>query len=91
MPTINIPSALRNYTAQRASVHVPGATVAEALESLAEQYPELRRHIFEESGKLRNFVSVFVGEEDMRYLKRDATPLHENDTISLVPAVAGGV
>lgn len=91
MPTITIPSALRNYTAQRASVHVPGATVAEALESLAAHYPELRRHIFEESGKLRNFVSVFVGDEDVRSLKRDATPLQENDTVSLVPAVAGGV
>ena len=90
MPNILLPSALRTFTNQQASVNVPGKTVQEALSNLAERFPDLRRHVFEETGKLRNFVNVFVGDEDIRHLKQSETPVQEGDTISIVPAVAGG-
>lgn len=90
MPRILIPSPLRQYVEQRDSVEVPGATVGELLEQLTEQYPELRRHLFTPEGKLRSFVNVYVNDEDIRYLQRDATPVGDADTVSIVPSVAGG-
>ncbi len=90
MPRILIPTALRPYAERRDSVDLPAATVGELLEKLAAAYPELRRHLFSEEGKLRSFVNVYVNDEDIRYLKREATPLAEGDLISIVPSVAGG-
>lgn len=90
MALVNIPSALRSFTSQQTQVQAAGGSVGEVLQSLAQRYPELRRHLFTEQGRLRNFVTVFVGDEDIRYLQNEATPLRGNEVISIVPAVAGG-
>jgi adenylyltransferase/sulfurtransferase len=90
MPQIQIPSPLRQYSGKQASVEIPGATVGEALQGLVSQHPDLKRHLYTDDGKLRAFVNVYVNDEDMRYLQKEATALKEGDTISIVPSIAGG-
>jgi adenylyltransferase/sulfurtransferase len=64
--------------------------VGEALASLVSQHPDLKRHLYTGDGKLRQFVNVYVNDEDMRYLQKEATALKDGDTISIVPSIAGG-
>jgi molybdopterin converting factor small subunit len=88
---ILIPTALRSFTDSQPSVEVDGQTVGEVLSRLTERYVELRRHLYDDHGKLRNFVNVYVNDEDARYLQREGTPLRDNDVVSIVPSIAGGV
>ena len=89
--TVFIPTPLRPYSAQQSSVKVNAAqTVGEALANLVSQHPDLRKHLFSEDGKLRSFVNVYLNDEDIRFLAKDATPVKETDTITIVPSVAGG-
>jgi len=90
MPRIQIPSPLRQYSGKQASVDVPGQTVGDALAGLVSQHPDLKRHLYTEDGKLRAFVNVYVNDEDMRYLQKEATTVNDGDTISIVPSIAGG-
>src|SRR5471032_3303795 len=90
MAKVLIPTPLRQFTSKQDSVTVPGATVGEVLSALTAQYPDLRKQIFNDEGKLRSFVNVYLNDEDIRYLVKDATPAKDGDTISLVPSIAGG-
>ena len=90
MPKILIPTALRQFTGQQDSVEVAGATVADALAQLTAEYPNIKKNLFNEQGKLRSFVNVYVNDEDIRYLDKDATKLDGDETISIVPSIAGG-
>ncbi|MCK6558652.1 MoaD/ThiS family protein [candidate division KSB1 bacterium] len=90
MAYVVIPSALRGLTQQQSRFEVTGNTVGEVLAHLTQRYPDLRRHLLSEQGQLRKFVNVFVGEEDIRHLQQEATPVADSDEISIVPAVAGG-
>jgi molybdopterin/thiamine biosynthesis adenylyltransferase/rhodanese-related sulfurtransferase/molybdopterin converting factor small subunit len=90
MAKILIPTPLRQFADKHDSVEFQGTTVGEVLSSLAAQYPELGRQIFNDQGKLRSFVNVYLNDEDIRYLKKDATPVGGTDTLSIVPSIAGG-
>ncbi|MCL4812690.1 MAG: molybdopterin-synthase adenylyltransferase MoeB [Vicinamibacteraceae bacterium] len=91
MPTLlYVPTPLRSHVGQRDAVEVTGTTVREAIDDLLARYESLRTHLYDENGRLRRFINVYVNDEDIRYLQREATPLAEGDTISLVPSVAGG-
>ena len=87
---IVIPTALRQYAANHDAVDVEAESVEQALGDLVDRFDQLRRHLYADTGQLRNFVNVYVNEEDIRYLEKDATPLKEGDTISIVPSIAGG-
>jgi len=87
---ILIPTPLRPYAGKQSVVDVTAQTVGEALDDLVARHPELRKHLFSEDGKLRSFVNVYLNDEDIRYLSKEATPVKETDTISIVPSVAGG-
>lgn len=89
MANIKIPTPLRAYTGNESKVSADGATVAEALASLVEQYPELEQHLFNE-GKLRNFVNVFLGDEDIRFLDGVDTEIDEDEDLRIIPSIAGG-
>jgi adenylyltransferase/sulfurtransferase len=89
--TIHLPTALRLYAAQERAVTVEATTVGEALAALTGRHPELRRHLYDEQGRLRRFVNVFHNDEDIRHLQREATPLAAGDTLTLVPSIAGGM
>jgi sulfur-carrier protein adenylyltransferase/sulfurtransferase len=88
--TIHIPTPLRPFTDKLESVEVTGATVGELLADLTTRYQGLRKHLYADDGRLRNFVNIYLNDEDIRYLQREQTPVREGDTLSIVPSVAGG-
>src|SRR6202163_1185481 len=90
MAKVLIPTPLRQFTGKQDSVTVPGATVGAVLNALTAQYPDLRKQIFNDEGKVRSFVNVYLNDEDIRYLSKDTTPAADGDTVSLVPSIAGG-
>jgi molybdopterin converting factor small subunit len=90
MPKVHIPTPLRQYAGKQSAVDVKATSVADALSDLIAQHPELRRHLYTEDGKLRAFVNVYLNDEDIRYLQKEATLVSESDTISIVPSIAGG-
>jgi adenylyltransferase/sulfurtransferase len=90
MAKILIPTPLRQFADKKDSVQLTGSTVGEVLKSLTSQYAELRRHLYNDEGKLRSFVNVYVNDEDIRYLNKEATRLNDGDTVSIVPSIAGG-
>ncbi len=90
MAKILIPTPLRQYAGKQDAVQLAGQTVGEVLQSLTSQYSDLRRHLYNDEGKLRSFVNVYVNDEDIRYLSKEATPLKDGDTVSIVPSIAGG-
>src|SRR3989449_3803132 len=87
---IIIPTALRQYAANHDAVEVEAESVEQALGDLVDRFSQLRRHLYADDGRLRNFVNVYVNEEDIRYLETDGTPLKEGDIISIIPSIAGG-
>jgi molybdopterin converting factor small subunit len=90
MTKINIPTPLRQYAGKLPAVEVKAGTVAEALSGLVSKHPDLRRHLYTDEGKLRSFVNVYLNDEDVRYLQKEATAVTDGDTISIVPSIAGG-
>jgi len=89
--TIHIPTPLRPFTEKNESVEVSGATVGELLADLTKKYEGLRRHLYADDGRLRNFVNIYLNDEDIRYLQKEKTPVKPGDSLSIVPSVAGGV
>jgi molybdopterin converting factor small subunit len=90
MARILIPTALRQFAEKNDHVELGGTTAGEALQALAARFPELKKHLFNEEGKLRSFVNVYLNDEDIRYTGKEATPVKEGDTLSIVPSIAGG-
>ncbi len=88
--TIRVPTTLRTLTGGAASVDVDGATLSEVFESLESAHPGFRDRLLDDDGKLRRFVNVFVADDDVRFLDGLETPVPDGETVSIVPAVAGG-
>src|SRR6185436_12569790 len=91
MAKILIPTPLRPYTDKQDAVDASGATVGELLADLTRKHGGLKAHLYNDQGKLRSFVNVYVNDEDIRYLQKEQTPVAANDTVSIIPSVAGGV
>jgi molybdopterin converting factor small subunit len=87
---IMIPTPLRQFTDNSDSVVVEGHSVGEVLKNLCVAYAPLRRHLYADDGRLRNFVNVYVNDEDIRYLQKEATVVSEKDVVSIIPSIAGG-
>lgn len=90
MSVIRIPTPLRPYTNGNSQVTVSGETVGAALNDLTSQYPALRPHLFE-GDVLRSFVNIYLNQEDIRYQNGPETALKANDTLMIIPSIAGGV
>ena len=90
MATVRVPTQLRTLTGGASEVPVEGDTVADVLASLDTAHPGFRDRLFDDSGKLRRFVNVFVADEDVRFLQGLDTEVADGQTVSIVPAVAGG-
>ena len=88
--TVRVPTTLRTLTAGASEVSVEGATVGEVVSALEGSYPGFRDRLLDENGKLRRFVNVFVSDDDVRFLQGLDTPVPAGETVSIVPAVAGG-
>ena len=90
MAKILIPTALKQYAEGQEEVDLEAGTVDEALADLTGRYPGLKKHLYNESGALRNFVNIYLNDEDIRYLDQLNTRLKDGDTVSILPALAGG-
>ena len=87
---ILIPTPLRPYTDKQEAVEATGATIGELLNDLTTKYAGLKAHLYNEQGKLRSFVNIYLNDEDIRYMQKDQTPVAAGDTVSIIPSVAGG-
>jgi molybdopterin synthase sulfur carrier subunit len=86
---VQIPAPLRQHTDGNDTVEARGTTVKEVLDDLGRQYPAITQRLFD-SGQVRRFVNVYLNDEDIRYLANLQTAVKEGDTVSIIPAVAGG-
>ena len=91
MAKILIPTPLRPYTDKQDAVDASGATVGELLADLTRKHAGLKAHLYNDQGKLRSFVNIYLNDEDIRYLEKEQTAVKADDTISIIPSVAGGV
>ena len=85
-----LPVALRHLTGNQDEVDLNGKDVGEVMNELVNRFPELKTHLFNENGQIRNFVNIYLNDEDVRYLDNDQTSVKEGDIISIVPSIAGG-
>jgi adenylyltransferase/sulfurtransferase len=88
--TVIIPTALRQHTDNEDELKLNARTVSDALKELVTAFPSLRRHLYSETGRLRNFINIYLNEEDIRYKEGESTALKDGDILMIVPAVAGG-
>jgi MoaD family protein len=88
--TVRIPTPLRRFTDGANEVDVEGRNVGEVLSALAQQYQDLVNRILTEDGTVRQFVTIYLGSEDVRNLEGMDTSVSEGDVLSIIPAVAGG-
>ena len=91
MIKVLIPTPLRKFTEDKASIEVQANTVAGAIQGLAGYFPELNPYLFDESGNIRKFVRVFLGDQDIHQLDGEQTAVKAGDEVSIIPAIAGGV
>jgi len=87
---VRVPTVLRRHTDGERVVQADGATVAGVIDSLVSRYPGLKTELLNEDGQVRQFVNLYVNDEDIRYLDRLDTKVKEGDALAILPAVAGG-
>ncbi len=88
---VRIPVLLRTLTGGESEVSASGSNIEELLANLEASYPGMRERFYDESGKMRRFINIYVNSEDIRFLDGEKTALKDGDEISIVPAIAGGV
>ena len=88
--TIEIPTAFRRFTEGTPRLETSGSTVAEALNELVTRFPGLSRHVRDDEGQIRQFINVYLNDEDIRFLGGEASALKDGDKLLLVPSIAGG-
>ena len=88
--TVKLPTILRKHAGGEAKVDAEGATLRELLDNLESSYPGITKNVLADDGGLHRFINVYVNDEDVRYLGSLETELNPGDTVSLLPAVAGG-
>ncbi|MFY0625648.1 MAG: MoaD/ThiS family protein [Reichenbachiella sp.] len=91
MAKIIIPTPLRKFTNNEANIETSGETVQASVEDLAKQYPDLKKHLFDDEGGIRKFIRIYVGDEDINALNNENTNVAADTVISIIPAIAGGI
>ncbi len=91
MATLIIPTPLRKYTNNDSTFETDSITIDQALEALVDTYPEIKRHLMNDEGKVRSYIKVFVGDDDINALAGGDTEIEKNAIVSIVPAIAGGL
>lgn len=87
---IEIPSALQKFVGNQPTVEVDGATVQDVFTNLIAQYGDLQNHLYDDQGRIRSFINIYVNDEDIRYAKNLETEISKGDVIQIVPSIAGG-
>ena len=90
MAIIIIPTPLRKFTNNEAKLETTGSNVEEAIINLTKQFPELKTNILDDSGSIRQFVKIYLGDDDINTLNKGETPINDSSVISIIPAIAGG-
>ena len=90
MAKISIPTPLRRFTDNERQLVTKGSTVQEAIQELADQYPDLKPHLLNDEGQLKPFIRIYIGDEDIKALQNEDTPVDDETIINLIPAIAGG-
>jgi molybdopterin synthase sulfur carrier subunit len=90
VPEVNLPNLLRQHAGGQRSVRVEGATIGEVLEALQREYPGMLGQLVTPDGQLHKFVNVYLNDDDVRYMDKLDTKVQADDSISILPAVAGG-
>jgi molybdopterin synthase sulfur carrier subunit len=88
--TVRVPTIRRQYSGGTAEVAAEGETLQAVLDSLEASYPGIKARVIDDAGKLRRFVNVYVGDEDVRFVSGLDTPVPAGGSVSVIPAVAGG-
>ena len=91
MATVIIPTPLRKFTNNTARVDIDASTIEETVQELTLNFPDLKKHLLDEKGQIRSFINIFVGDNDIRDLQQEKTNVKSDTTISIVPAIAGGI
>ncbi len=90
MAKIIIPTPLRKFTGNQAAIEVDAVDIRESIKALTSLYPDLKKQLLTDAGELRQFVRIYVGDEDIKVLNSERTPVTDDAVISIVPAIAGG-
>lgn len=88
---VRIPTPLQKLTQNQPEVEASGEDIRQLIEDLEKKFPGIKERLCDEKGSLRRFINIYVNEEDIRFLERDNTPLKDNDEVSIIPAIAGGM
>jgi len=87
---VRIPTPLQKFTENKGEVEASGSNIKDLIEDLEKKFPGIKERVYDEKGKIRKFLNVYVNEEDVRFLQLDKTSLKEGDEVSIIPAIAGG-
>ena len=90
MPEVNLPNLLRPHVGGQKSIRVEGATIGDVLEALQDEFPGMSGQLVTVEGQLHKFVNVYLNDDDVRYMQKLDTKVQDEDTVSILPAVAGG-
>lgn len=90
MATIIIPTPLRKFTNNTAKLEITEGTIESSIRELTTNFPDLKRHLLDDTGRIRSFVNIFVGDEDIRDLQQEQTVVKSDTVVSIIPAIAGG-
>ena len=88
--TVHVPTPLRKLTGNQAEVQTQAGSVAELVDSLEGSHAGIKERLVDEEGEIRRYVNIYVNEEDIRFLDGKETVLKDGDSVSIVPAIAGG-
>ena len=88
--SVKIPTPLRKFTAGKDTVEATGTTVSQVLDNLEAQHPGIKSKLCDDAGKMRRFINLYANEDDIRFLDALETEMKDGDTLSVVPAIAGG-
>ncbi|MFT3908232.1 MAG: MoaD/ThiS family protein [Ferruginibacter sp.] len=90
MATVIIPTPLRKFTNNTSKLEIKGGSIKDTINELALNFPDLKKHLLDETGNIRSFVNIFVGNDDIRNLQQENTVVKEDAVVSIIPAIAGG-
>lgn len=90
MPSVRIPTPLRKLSGDRDEISIDAGNISEMIEKLEQECPGMKERICDENGEVRRFINLYVNNEDIRFLNGKDTELKDSDTVSIIPAIAGG-
>ena len=91
MPRIIIPTPLRKFTNNQSTIEVEAIDIRDSIHALSSLYPDLKKQLLDDAGEIRQFVRIYLGDEDIKVLNNEKTPVTQDAVISIIPAIAGGI